>query len=310
MTTAEVVHRAQTWAIGAASLIGVLVTLSAGRAEATPLPAPVAEMIEAAANDPQALQTVVKIAKKANPDSIAEIDALAAQAQVRAAGRKAREAAQQGGFGGWTGKGEAGINVSTGNTDQQGLALGVELEKDGPKWWHTLDATADVQREDGELTKERYFLSLATHYKLSSRLYLVGVLWGEGDRFAGYHSRFSESAGIGYRLINRPGLKLRAEAGPALRQADYLETGDEQSGSLRAAEYLSWKFAPGQEFTQRTIAYLQSGNSTLVGSAALTTRLYEALAARASVEVRYESRPPLDRKNTDTTTRVTLVYSF
>lgn len=302
--------RAHPCSILASVLAGVLATLAAGVAHATPLPEPVARMIEAAANDPEALAAVVRVAKKTNPNSIPEIDAQVAQLKAQSEVRKRREAASQGFFQGWEGQGEAGGSVSTGNTKEEGLALGLELEKDAPHWWHTLDATADVKREDKTVTKERYFLSLASHYKLTPRAYVVGVLWGEGDRFAGYYSRFSQSVGLGYRLLDSPTVKLRVEGGPALREVDYIETGPEHSGSFRAAEYLSWKLGARNEFSQRVVGYLQSGNSTVISSAALTTKLYDALAARASFELRYESQPPLGRDSTDTTSRVTLVYSF
>lgn len=287
-----------------------LALLAASGAQAAPLPEPVAAMIAAAAGEPETLRAVVRVAKQTNPDSIAEIDAQVARLKSQAAAERKVELANQGFFDGWEGKGEIGGAVSTGNTDQENLALGLELEKDGRNWWHTVDATADVQREDAEVTKERFFLSLATHRRLTRRIYGVGVLWGEGDRFAGYYSRFSESVGLGYWLVERPDLKLRVEAGPALRQADYVDTGGEHSASLRAAEYFSWAFAPGSDFTQRAIVYWEAGNSTVIGSTALTAKVYEALAARASFEVRYESQPPRDRDSTDTTTRLTLVYSF
>jgi putative salt-induced outer membrane protein len=267
-------------------------------------------MIEAAANDPEEFDAVVRVAKKTNPDSIAEIDAQVAQLKARSEARKTREAATQGFFQGWEGKGQAGATVSTGNTKQEGVALGLELEKDAPHWWYDLDATVDVLREDKEVTKERYFVSISTHYKLTRRAYVVGVLWGESDRFAGYYSRFSESLGMGYRLVDNSKVKLRVEGGPALREANYIETGPERSGSFRAGEYLSWKFGLRNEFTQSVVGYLQSGNSTVIGSTALTTKLYDALAARASFEIRYESQPQLGRENTDTSSRVTLVYSF
>jgi putative salt-induced outer membrane protein len=299
----------RTGQIGAVSVLAAL-GLLAGAAQAERLPEPVAAMIEAAAGDPETLKAVVRVAKKTNPDSIAEIDAQVAQLKAKAAAERKVELAEQGFFDGWQGKGEIGGSVSTGNTEEQRLALGLELEKNGLLWWHTVDATADVTREDSEVTKERFFLSLASHRRLSRRVYGVGVLWGEGDRFAGYYSRFSESVGLGYWLVERPDLKFRVEAGPALRQANYVETGPEHSASLRAAEYFTWAFAPRNQFRQSLVAYWEGGNSTVIGSTALTATLYEALAARASFEVRYESQPPRDRENTDTTSRLTLVYSF
>ncbi len=58
------------------------------------------------------------------------------------------------------------------------------------------------------------------------------------------------------------------------------------------------------------MAYLEDLSNSLESTTALTTRLTGSLAARFSVNVRYESDPPLGREQTDTTTRASLVYSF
>jgi putative salt-induced outer membrane protein len=111
-------------------------------------------------------------------------------------------------------------------------------------------------------------------------------------------------------VIDRPDLKLRFEAGPALRQADFVDRGEQNFVAARAAGYLSWRFSRGSEFTQLVRAYLQSHESSVVATSAVTSRLTETLSARASFEFRYESDPSIGRLETDTTTRATLVYSF
>lgn len=122
------------------AVITALAMALAGAARAKPAPDPVARMIEAAAREPEALEAAVRIAKKTNPASIAEIDAQVAQLKLQSEDRNAREAAKQGFFQGWKGKGEAGGSLSTGNTRQEGLALGLEVEKDSRRWWRALDA--------------------------------------------------------------------------------------------------------------------------------------------------------------------------
>jgi putative salt-induced outer membrane protein len=284
--------------------------LAASTAHATPLPPPVAAMIEAAADDPEALKAVVKAAKKTNPDSLAEIDAQAAASTKRAAAEKARLASNAGFFRGWSGEVELGGSISTGNTDEQSFAGGVELEKETPKWARDLGISVDRKRESGEKTKDRYFLAYSSQLKLSPRLYAVGVLWGERDPFAGYDYRFSESLGLGYRLVDRTGLKLRVEAGPALRQAGYLSNDYESTLAARGAAYLTWNLGPRLRYTQSLVTYLETKNSTLLAASALTTKLQGAVSARASYEVRHEADPPQGRQKTDTTTRMTFVFGF
>lgn len=295
------------WATAAAAVAFAAV---AAAANAKPLPQAAADMITAVADDPQALATVVRAARKANPGSLAEIDALVATLGRQAAAKKLARAESQGFFEGWTGRADFGGSVSTGNTEDQGFTLELKLDQETKVWDRELVLTADHKREDDETTKERYFGTYAVRYKISPRFYTVGMLWGERDRFAGYNTRFAESLGLGYRLIDRPAMKLRVEAGPALRQADYLETGREVTVAARLADYFTWKVAPRVEFTQSLVVYLDERNSTLLASTAISTSVERHLSVRASYEVRHEEDPPLDRQNTDTTTRVTVAYSF
>jgi putative salt-induced outer membrane protein len=287
-----------------------LVLILPAAARARPLAEPVAQMVRAAADDPETLAVVARVARKANPDSAAEIDALVADLTASAKARKTAEQARQGFFQGWQGDVELGGNVSTGNTNQQGVAFGLDIKKEGPRWAHDFDATADYGREDNATNKERYFLAWSSHYKLNTRLYVAGVLWGESDRFAGYYWRLSESVGLGYKVVDRPDMELNLEAGAAMREANYVDLGAETTGAARAAEYFSWKFGARSEFTQSAVSYLDRENSTFLGAAAIKTRLRGPLSVRASVDYRYESDPPPDRKKDDTTTRLTLVYDF
>ncbi|HEY9217384.1 MAG TPA: DUF481 domain-containing protein [Phenylobacterium sp.] len=297
------------WAIAAATAFAAVVLLSEV-AEAAPLPQPVADMIAAVADDPEALEAVVRAARKANPDSLAEIDPHVAEIGRRAKADKLAKAEDQGFFQGWTGKVELGASLSTGNTEDQGFNAALSFEQETAKWDRELSMSVDHKREDDQTTKERYFGTYAVRYNFTPRLYAVGVLWGERDRFAGFNSRYSESLGLGYRILHRPAVKLRVEAGPALRQSDYLETGSENTVAARLADYFSWRLTPRLELTQSLVTYLEERNPTLLASAALTTKLQRRLSARASYEVRYEADPPLERENTDTTSRLTLLYNF
>jgi putative salt-induced outer membrane protein len=292
------------------SLATACLTLAGHIAHAAPLPPSVAEVIDAAADDPDTLEAVAKAAKKANPGSIAEIDAQVKALTAQAAAEKEQQAAEAGLFEGWTGKGEFGGSISTGNTNDQGFSASLAFDKQTPLWGQDLNIAVDHKREDEKTTKDRYFGAYSINRNFSPRFYAVGVLWGERDRFAGVNFRFSESIGLGYRLADSPNLKFRVEAGPALRQSEYLTTGRENTIAARGAGYLTWKVAPRLEFSQSLVAYLESQNSTLLATTALTTKLQDQISARGSYEVRHEQDPPADRENTDTTTRLTLIFSF
>ena len=140
------------WILGIAA---VGLALGARPAHAAPLPQAAADIIDAAAEDPETLSGVVRAVKKANPDSIAEIDAQVAALGARPEIKQAQLDA--GLLDGWSGKGEFGASLSTGNTEDQGFSASVSLERQTPLWGHDLNVAVDYKEEDEKTTKDRYF---------------------------------------------------------------------------------------------------------------------------------------------------------
>ena len=293
------------------ALVAALLLISA-KAHADPVPERVAAIIRAAANDgnPAELAATIKFAKKANPRSAKEIDALATQLQVAAEARHRAELLRRRFFEGWTGQGEIGASSSSGNTRSTTLAMGLNFSRTGLNWDQAFIATADYQRDNGTESKGRYFASYSGHYKYNDRAYALGLLSWESDRFSGFESRLSESVGLGYAILKGPKVNLSIEAGPALRQTDYSLGRSENEFAGRASVNYLWKMFPNLTFTQIVSYYGQSHDSTLTSDTAFTANLIGALSARASYHIQYETNPPLTLDKTDTLTRLTLVYSF
>jgi putative salt-induced outer membrane protein len=285
---------------------------------AEPIPAGVAAMIEAASKDPAKLKVVADIAKQTHPGSAAEIDARVGEIAAAAEAARVEKLSSQTFFEGWTGEGEAGGFISTGNAEETGVAVGLGLKKESLKWRHRVDAIADYKSTDGTTTKERYFLGYEGNYKFTDRLYAVGAVSWEKDAFAGIDTRFSESLGLGYRVIDRKDLFLDVDASVAARQVEYVKPaisvpGKDYSESTiggRLGGRLVWEINENTSLSEVAVAYFDSQSNTIESTTALTTRLSGALAARASFNIRTESDPPLGREQTDTTTRAALVYSF
>jgi len=291
-------------------LLTALCLLAPGLALAAPLPAEVSRMIEAAAETPGALGPVAEVARRTHPESLAEIDAQVAALTSRAEEERIARITSLRFRDGWKGEGQAGGFISTGNSDDIGASAGLTFAKETLRWRHEIRAAGDYQRSNGAVSKERYFAGYAGQWKLNGRTFVALSASGERDRFAGFRSRFTESVGVGYRVWNRPGLKLDVQAGPALRQINYYDLDDEMAFSAKFGGDLSWTIRPDLVFTQNASFFLDTVSSTLTSTTALTTKLRGDLSARASFDVRMESEPPVGREHTDTTTRASLVYSF
>lgn len=279
-------------------------------AVAEPMPPAVAAMIEAAAGDAAALRTVAEVAKKAYPASAAAVDARVAAITEGAKAARLAALRQQGMFEGWSGSGELGFSTSSGNSSTRSLAAALTLNKESEHWRHSLRASFDTQRNNGVTSAERFGVGYEGNYNISPRLYALLTLQFERNRFAGFDHRFTESLGVGYRLIDTATLDLDVEGGPALRQTRLVTGFNERRTAGRAAARLRWAIADGLLFTEAATALFETTTNTFTSETALTAKLTDSLSARASFSLINESEPLPGRRATDTITRLTLVYGF
>ena len=285
-------------------------------AEAVALPEPVVAMIRAAAEtgDGDKLAAVVEAAKATNPGSEEEIEAIAGQYQAQFAARaeekRIARLQSQGLFEGWSGQGELGAGKTTGNTDRTSAVAVLRLKKEGLRTRHSARALADFQRDDGATTREKFLAGYKFDYKFNERFYAWGDLQWDRDRFAGISRRFSEAAGIGYRVIVKDGHTWEIEAGPALQQISYTDGAGENQLAGRAASLYSIAFSDSLTFANESTAFVGGSNTTLFNLASLTAKLSDRLSARLSYQWQRESDPPPGLKKVDTATRATVVYDF
>lgn len=287
-----------------------------------PLPKPVRDMLEAAANtgNKAKIDVVVAIAKQTNKGHEAEIDRIVAdvsaarQAELRdlqLASQRAVAAADippVGFFLGWKGRVQAGGSISTGNSDIRSVTLALNLQREGLKWRHRADGVLDFTDNRNGSDQERILTGYQIDYKFSERTYAWSRLEYERNRQAGIKRRFAESAGFGWRAIQGGPVRWDLEAGPALRQTKF-EAYEENSIAGRGASRFAWKLSDATNFTSDTAIFFDS-SATINTTAALTSKVFGSIGTRLSYNLAWEQDPPTGLKSLDTTTRVTLVYDF
>ncbi|TAK99180.1 MAG: DUF481 domain-containing protein [Rhodospirillaceae bacterium] len=203
-----------------------------------------------------------------------------------------------------------GASRTTGNTDTTDIAIGLHLNKDGIQWKHVINATADYQHTRGVAGENKYLAGYEVNYKFNPVIFADGLVQWEKDRFAGFNNRETESLGLGYSAIHTPNLTLNLTLGPAVREIDQVLGPTKTDVEARLATQLTWNISPSTVFTENLNIYAGGGENTYESTTALTTKIINALAARASFDIKKESNPGPSFKKTDTTSRVTLVYGF
>ncbi len=296
--------------------LALAAALSPASALADAIPGAVEAMIREAASslDAAKLGAIVEVAKKTNPNSVTEIDALAGSlaAKYAADAEASRQAklSQQSFLEGWSGQGEAGVGFTSGNTRTSSAVATIALKKDGIRLRHNFNALADYQRDNGVTTREKYLAGYKLDYKFNDRMYAWGLGQWDRDRFGGISRRFTESAGLGYRVIAEDNHTWDVEAGAALQQINYTTGLSRNQVAGRLASFYGVQITDNLKFTDDTIALIGSDNTTLSNVAALTAKLSGALSARLAYGWQSESSPPVGKKKVDTFTRATLVYDF
>jgi putative salt-induced outer membrane protein len=288
-------------------------------AEPPHLPANVRAMIEAAirTDDSATVAAVVKVALETQPYDKDEIrgmqrafldrKATALAERTAAETQRIREA---GVLELWKGQIELGAFRGTGNTSNFGFTGALKLDRKGIDWEHTIQASADYQKDSGAVTREQYGASYQPRYTLSDGVFTYGRLQYEKDELQGYRNRYSVSGGLGYRLINRRDMTLSAEVGPALRRTQYVEEPSETRWSALASFNFDWKINGMLKLTQDATSYIESDNSTFTSLTGIETGVGKGLKAKLSYSVEHETAPPVGKLKTDTISRFSLVYGF
>lgn len=308
----------------AAGLLSILPT--AALAE---VPPPVRALIDAAiaTGDAGKVKTVIALAKTTNPDDAAELDAILQgfeadqSAKAELAAKAKEEAIRNAGlFENWNGRGELGAFRSTGNADNTGLTAAISLTRTGIDWQHKLIARADYQESNGVTTREQYFASYEPNVRLDDDFYAYALAQYEGDRFQGFSARYALSGGIGYKVIDSEDLQLSAKIGPAYRVTRFLDDRSESRIAGLLGIDFDWAITDRLKLTHDTNAVAETGGSAVVIvdsrntslnlATGLNAKISNRMSARVSYTVEYDSNPPPGAVQTDTLSRVTLIYDF
>ncbi|WP_234035772.1 DUF481 domain-containing protein [Erythrobacter insulae] len=276
-------------------------------------------MIDAAleSGDEGKVRTVIELARETNPDAGEELDKILAQYerdlakdQLYAAQQKEAEIRNAGLFDNWSGEGQLGAFRSTGNSSNTGITAGLKLERVGIDWRHKLTGLVDYQETNGVTTREQFLAAYEANYNISDRLFAYGLGQYERDTFQGFSARYSASGGLGYRVIDTDAMQLAVKAGPAFRQTEFTGGASDSSLAGLAALDFDWRIAENLKLTEDASAFVQSGNSTYVSTTGLSAGLGGGFSASISYTVEHDTNPPLGAVQTDTLSRVTIIYDF
>jgi len=221
---------------------------------------------------------------------------------------------------GWNTSAELGAITTSGNTVGTSVTGKIDARQELADWSNEYILAGyfkdeEVTDDNGEKVRERsaqrYSLSAKAAYKLlQDQDKLFALATHVDDRFGAYIRYSTIGVGYGTRTYASDTHTLDLEIGPGYFRGAR-STGETESGmTVRGAANLKWKLSENAQFSQNVTVERGTSNIHSQAETALRTKINSTMQMKAAFNVRNDTNVPADKKNTDTQTSVTLVYSF
>jgi putative salt-induced outer membrane protein len=221
---------------------------------------------------------------------------------------------------GWNTSAELGAIATSGNTVGASLTGKIDARQELENWSNQYIVSGYFKEDerilaDGETVRlrsaQRVSLSAKAAYKLmddGKKLFVLGT--HVDDRFGAYTDYNTMAIGHSSRLYQAGSNIVELELGPGYFSGTRAAGATESGFTIRGAAALRWTLSPSAIFSQTTSIERGTSNVHSSAEAALSTKINGTMQMKAAFVARNDTNVPDGKKNTDTQTSLTLVYSF
>jgi putative salt-induced outer membrane protein len=224
----------------------------------------------------------------------------------------------------WTGKGEAGLIVSRGNSESTSANAKLDIARESGNWKNSAFLGILYGKNASFTTGQRIEAKYQLDRKISERMFWFGALRGEQDKFSGFAYQATLSTGLGYKFIDdestkltgtfgigyrrlRPELLTKDAAGQVIARQKLDATGD---AIATAGLDFSHVLTKSTKILNKLAIESGSKNTLVANDLALQVSMTDALALSVGYGVRYNTDPPAGAKKSDQLTTINLVYNI
>jgi putative salt-induced outer membrane protein len=222
----------------------------------------------------------------------------------------------------WTGKAEAGLVVSSGNTETTTGNAKINVAREGGNWKNAFGLAGLYASDDTGRTAQRWEATTQQDYNFSPKSFWFGAGRYEDDEFSGFVYQASVSTGLGRKFIDTEITKFVGTAGVGYKFIETEDAFDEETGALlepgdssseavlRGTLDLDHKFTANTSLIDKFVVEAGSDNTFLQNDISLQVKMTKVLALAVGYSVRHNTDPPLGFKSTDSLTTINLVYEM
>lgn len=221
---------------------------------------------------------------------------------------------------GWSTSAELGAITTSGNTVGTSVTGKIDAKQEMEVWSNEYVLAGffkdeQVTNDDGHQVRERsaqrFSASAKAAYKLvKDKENLFVLVTHVNDKFGAYTRYSTLGVGYGTQWYKSPGRSLDVEIGPGYFSGQRAGAEAETGMTIRGAAAMKWKLSDSAQLTQTLSVERGTSNIHSLAEVALRTKINSTMQMKAAFSARNDTNVPADKKNTDTQTSVTLVYSF
>jgi putative salt-induced outer membrane protein len=222
-------------------------------------------------------------------------------------------------FAQWTGKGQLGAILQTGNGDSLNANAKAEVKRTNGDWQHRMAASVVYESDEGNTTSQSWEVDGDSRYSFNPRDFGFGGFRYQNDQFSGFRYQATIAAGVGRRFIDSDRTKLTGHIGLGLKSTETRDAFDpntqllvpgSQNNSLAAVGGVDWE----HKVTDTTTVYdhfafeLASQNNFVRNEIGLSVAMTSRLALALAYTVRHNTDPPIGYDRTETLLTANVVY--
>jgi putative salt-induced outer membrane protein len=210
----------------------------------------------------------------------------------------------------WTGRGEAGMALSDGNSETRTANARVAAGYKNDAWEHGFTLAGLYVRNSGETTARRWEAGAQSRFSFAARNFWYAGARYEEDRFSGFDHQGLATTGVGRRFIDNDTTKLVVQVGAGYKFWETLGTPTENDSSATGVASLEFdhKLTDTTSLFNRFNGEFASNNNFLQNEIGVAVRVSGRMALALAYAVRHNTDPPDLFEKTDTLTTVSLVY--
>jgi len=211
----------------------------------------------------------------------------------------------------WSGSGQLGFSMTSGNSDTENLTAGLKLKRESNNW--VSDLSLDLLRasNDDVDTAERYTLNTKTGYKFDDNDYAYyGTRWDK-DNFSGFDYTITTSVGWGHKFQDTETERLITELGLGYKTEDLDVDRTENTGAVLTAKLdFMRQLTETTQFEDVLVVEAGDDNTFIQNDLGFAFKVSEQFAVKLAHQYRHNTDAPVGKDSTDTLVSANLVYDF